>query len=191
VSLNNQRFNQTILQYEIRGFHGVNFEFVQCRVILSSLKCWLLLCVVSFSFSLPINIYSYVKITVTRLKEVNVSLYVTNCALRHEDVWGSGCIDPRFLDLGTSWRWVVIFTTRSHYPRGKSPRYTLDRRLSGPQSRSEWPGEEKIFASTETRTSIPFVIHPIASRYTDCAILALVNVKFVSGWAFRYFPYCQ
>jgi hypothetical protein len=24
------------------------------------------------------------------------------CALRHEDVWGSGCIDPRFLDLGTS-----------------------------------------------------------------------------------------
>jgi hypothetical protein len=34
---------------------------------------------------------------------------VYNCkdvpeALRHEDVWGSGCIDPSFLDLGTSWR---------------------------------------------------------------------------------------
>jgi hypothetical protein len=25
-------------------------------------------------------------------------------AQRHEDVWGSGCIDPRFLDLGSSWR---------------------------------------------------------------------------------------
>jgi hypothetical protein len=24
--------------------------------------------------------------------------------LRHEGVWGSGCIDPCFLDLGTSWR---------------------------------------------------------------------------------------
>jgi hypothetical protein len=24
--------------------------------------------------------------------------------LRHEDVWGSGCIDPHFLDLDTSWR---------------------------------------------------------------------------------------
>jgi hypothetical protein len=23
----------------------------------------------------------------------------------HEGVWGSGCIDPRFLDLSTSWRW--------------------------------------------------------------------------------------
>jgi hypothetical protein len=29
---------------------------------------------------------------------------------RLEDVWGSGCIDPHFLDLGTSWRWVVSFT---------------------------------------------------------------------------------
>jgi hypothetical protein len=24
--------------------------------------------------------------------------------LRHEGVWGSGCIDPHFLDLGTGWR---------------------------------------------------------------------------------------
>jgi hypothetical protein len=32
------------------------------------------------------------------------SLYLTNYALRHEGVWGSGCIDAHFLDLGTSWR---------------------------------------------------------------------------------------
>jgi hypothetical protein len=25
-------------------------------------------------------------------------------AILHEDIVGSGCIDPRFLDLGTSWR---------------------------------------------------------------------------------------
>jgi hypothetical protein len=25
---------------------------------------------------------------------------------------GSGCIDPHFLDLGTSWRWVLNFTPR-------------------------------------------------------------------------------
>jgi hypothetical protein len=24
--------------------------------------------------------------------------------ITHEGVWGSGCIDPHFLDLGTSWR---------------------------------------------------------------------------------------
>jgi hypothetical protein len=31
------------------------------------------------------------------------------------------CIDPHFLDLGTSWRWTVSFTPRPLYPRGKSP----------------------------------------------------------------------
>jgi hypothetical protein len=37
-------------------------------------------------------------------KKVNVKLSpsLTNKALRHEGVWGSGCIDPHFLDLGTS-----------------------------------------------------------------------------------------
>jgi hypothetical protein len=36
------------------------------------------------------------------VKKVNLSLCLTNLALHHEDVWGSGCIDPYFLDLGTS-----------------------------------------------------------------------------------------
>jgi hypothetical protein len=43
---------------------------------------------------LPNNVVSY---------KVNLSLYLTNFALLR-DVWGSGCIDPRILDLGTSWR---------------------------------------------------------------------------------------
>jgi hypothetical protein len=34
---------------------------------------------------------------------------------------GSDCIDPRILDLGTSWRWVVSFTPRPLYLRRKSP----------------------------------------------------------------------
>jgi hypothetical protein len=33
---------------------------------------------------------------------------------------GSGCIDPHFLDLSTSWRAVVSFMPRSLYPLGKS-----------------------------------------------------------------------
>jgi hypothetical protein len=49
---------------------------------------------------------------------------------------GSGGIAPRILDLGARWRWVVSFTLRPLYPQGKSPWYTLDRRLGGPQSRS-------------------------------------------------------
>jgi hypothetical protein len=39
-----------------------------------------------------------------------------------QDVWGSGCIDPQFLDLGTSWKWGVSFKPRPLYPRGKARR---------------------------------------------------------------------
>jgi hypothetical protein len=51
-------------------------------------------------------------------------------------VLGSGCIDPRILDLGTSWSWVVSFTPRPLYHQRKSPPYPLDKRLGGPQKRS-------------------------------------------------------
>jgi hypothetical protein len=34
---------------------------------------------------------------------------------------GGGCIDPHFLDLGTSWRWAVSFTPRPLYPRERAP----------------------------------------------------------------------
>jgi hypothetical protein len=56
---------------------------------------------------------------------------------------GSGGIAPRILDLGTRWRGMVSFTPRPLYPQGKNSRYPLDRRLSGPQSRSGRGGEEK------------------------------------------------
>jgi hypothetical protein len=62
----------------------------------------------------------------------------------------------RFLDLGTSWRWVVSFKARPLYPRRKSLRYPLDRRLGGPQSRSGRRGEENILDHpTGTRTPTP------------------------------------
>jgi hypothetical protein len=39
--------------------------------------------------------------TVVNVK-VKLSPCLTNYALSHENVWGSGCIHPRFLELGTS-----------------------------------------------------------------------------------------
>jgi hypothetical protein len=52
------------------------------------------------------------------------------------------------LDLGTSLRWAVSFTSWPPYPHGKSPtRYKLDRRLCGPQRRSGRCGEHKISCS--------------------------------------------
>jgi hypothetical protein len=40
---------------------------------------------------------------------------------------------------------LVSFTPRPLYPLGKSPLYPLDRRLGGPQNRSERRGEEQLF----------------------------------------------
>jgi hypothetical protein len=66
------------------------------------------------------------------------------CLSMGEGVWGSGCIDPYFLHLGSSWRWVVSFTPQPLYPRGKSTRYPLDRRLGGPQNRSGYVKKRKF-----------------------------------------------
>jgi hypothetical protein len=43
----------------------------------------------------------------------------------------------KILDLGTKWRLVVSLKLRPHYSQRKKPRYLLDRRLVGPESRSE------------------------------------------------------
>jgi hypothetical protein len=98
-------------------------------------------------------------------------LCLINQALRNKDVRGSECIDPSFLDLCTSWSWVVSFKIRPIYSQEKSPRYTLNR-LGGPRSRSGRRGEMKILAPTGTPISDPFVVQPVASRYTDWAIPA-------------------
>jgi hypothetical protein len=63
-------------------------------------------------------------------------LCLTDETLCHEDVWGSGCIDPR-IHFGSSCRQLVSFPSRPLYPRGNSPWYQLARRLGGPQN---WTG---------------------------------------------------
>jgi hypothetical protein len=69
--------------------------------------------------------------------------------------WGVDVYIHIFLDPGTSWRWVVCFTLRPPYPRGKSRQYPLDRRLGGPQSQSGRHGEVKILDPTGTRNPTP------------------------------------
>jgi hypothetical protein len=48
-------------------------------------------------------------------------LCLTNYALRHEDVLGSGCIGPHILGFGASWRWVVSFTSQPLCTTVKGP----------------------------------------------------------------------
>jgi hypothetical protein len=57
--------------------------------------------------------------------------------------WGMEAQLHSFFELGTKWRWGVIFTLQPLYVQGKSPWYPLDRRLDGLQSRSGRGGEEK------------------------------------------------
>jgi hypothetical protein len=78
---------------------------------------------------------------------------------------GSEGITPRILDLGTRWRRVVSVTARPLYLQGKSPwRYPFDRRLGGPQSRSERGDEEK---NSQPLPGLEHpIIHPVAQRYT-------------------------
>jgi len=67
-------------------------------------------------------------------------------------VWGSGGTAAR-INLSTGWRWMVSFTPRSLYPP-----YPLDRRLEGPQSRSEHGGKEKnslLLPGIELQSSSP------------------------------------
>jgi hypothetical protein len=53
--------------------------------------------------------------------QVRLSLCLSNWALCHDVVWGSGCIDQLILDLSTSWRWTMIFTLRQEYPAERVP----------------------------------------------------------------------
>jgi hypothetical protein len=84
----------------------------------------------------------------------------------HEDVWGSGWINPRILDLGTSWRLVVSFTPRPLYIP-----YTLYSRLGEPQNRSGRRGGEKFYPYRDLNSELS-AVQPVISRYTDCAIPA-------------------
>jgi hypothetical protein len=68
------------------------------------------------------------------------------------------------------------------------PHYLLDRRLGGSQSRSVRLIEEKILDQTGTLNSEPSVVEPVASRYTDCYIPALlVSVFKCSSYSYCYF----
>jgi hypothetical protein len=58
---------------------------------------------------------------------------------------------------------VVSFTPRPLYPQGKSPWYTLDRRLGGLHSRSGVGGEEK---NSQLMLELePQIIQPVGQRY--------------------------
>jgi hypothetical protein len=82
---------------------------------------------------------------------------------------GGGGIAPLLTTALDRGEWSASLQ-RLLYPQGKSARYPLDKRLSGPQSRSGHCGEEKnLLPPPGNRTP---VILPLAHRYTDWVIRA-------------------
>jgi hypothetical protein len=112
------------------------------------------------------NIGRWVKSTnsVKKVKFVNVLNWLSTKLWRHMTQWR---YSSTIRDLNTRWRWLVSFTPWPLYPRGKSSRYRLDRRLGGPQSRSECCGEEKNLVPARIRTA---AVQFVARRYSDWAI---------------------
>jgi hypothetical protein len=72
--------------------------------------------------------------------------------------WGVEVLLHALFDRGTIWRCVVSFTSRPLYPKGKSPRHPLDRRLGGPQSQSGH-GVEKKNSQSPPRESNPDLLN--------------------------------
>jgi hypothetical protein len=59
---------------------------------------------------------------------------------------------------------VVSFTHQPLYPQGKSPWYSLDRRLGEPQS---WSGYDGVEKNSQTLSGLkPPIIQPVAQCYT-------------------------
>jgi hypothetical protein len=69
---------------------------------------------------------------------------------------------------------MVSFTRQPLYPRGKSTRYPLDRKLGGPQSQSERRGKEKILDRYSNYD--PLVVQAVTSFYTDYTIHAIARL---------------
>jgi hypothetical protein len=64
---------------------------------------------------------------------------------------------------------IIIF--KGFYPRRKSPRYSFDRRLGGPQNRSGRCGEEKHLAPAGNPTP---AVQPLARRdATDTGVIGM------------------
>jgi hypothetical protein len=111
-----------------------------------------------------------------KVKMVKLSLCLT---MHHamKTYWGSGGIAPSILDLGTRWRWVVSFTTRPLYPQEKSLCFPLDRGWVGPRAVLDAVVKRKIPSPRRESNPRTPIVQPLAHRYTDWAITAIMFLE--------------
>jgi hypothetical protein len=94
--------------------------------------------------------------------------------------WRYGSTIPH---LAARWKCVVSFTLRPLCAWGGSPRFPLDRRLGGPESRSGRYGEKKNLSPAGNRIT---AVQPVAHRYTDCAIPIPINCRNLLNYSIQH-----
>jgi hypothetical protein len=75
---------------------------------------------------------------------------------------GSGCIDPHFLDLGTSWRWVAASQSACFTPRERAPSTHWIGSWVVPRTSLD-DVEKKIFLPYRDPNSDSSVVQPVGS----------------------------
>jgi hypothetical protein len=109
-----------------------------------------------------------------------LSLVFTCCfPWRRMEEWGCSSI---IIHPATIWKWVVSFTIRLLYPHGSSPRYPLDRRLSGHREPvwTVWR-REKLFAPTGSRTPVVLPV-AIPSELSWLLLRNMYLIKLRTTW---------
>jgi hypothetical protein len=95
-------------------------------------------------------------------------------------------IAPCVLNFDTRWKSVMSFTLLPIYPRGTSPRYPLDRKRGGLQSRSGRGGEEKLFFHCPHHE-----LNPGRPACSLVAALTAVNLRQDSRFRAVFEPRCD
>jgi hypothetical protein len=121
-------------------------------------------------------------------EKVKLPLCLTNYALCHEDVWGSGCTDPLFLTLTLVGGELSASRSTHFTPWGKSPQYPLDRRLGGLQCWSGRCRDKKILYPTGTQTPTPRLSgpYPVAIPAPRFTVMLLPNLYKTMTSAFEF-----
>jgi len=82
---------------------------------------------------------------------------------------------PLILNLVTRWSMWSTSSAGICTLGGEGPRYPLNRRLCGPQSRSGRSGEGENLLPPPVLAPRP--VQPVASRHTNCDIPALIGLS--------------
>jgi hypothetical protein len=101
----------------------------------------------------------------------------------HEGVWGSGGIVQFFLDLGSKWRWVVRFTPRPLYPRGKNPGIHWIGGWVGPRAGLDAGANNGTMWIVNLRFGSGFTVWQLVLNLRVCKYIIILQ-----KWSFTY---CQ